>query len=165
MSVECIDLEARFGRRYRIDREESYHAQHGPGARRRDPWLSIIPCRFGHLYPFGGDLLAASVDGYPKVAGRLRKLDCCRIHQDGDGGELTVVFHVDALARVARIIRPRRRPRLSPERRAELAEQMRGINQKTPQDPVDRAHTAQGRDPGTSGDSEPAPRQLALFEP
>jgi hypothetical protein len=110
-------------------------------------------------------LQSARLQRYPRVAARLRKLDCCRVHQDGDRGELTAVFHVDDLARVARIIRPRRRPRLSPERRAELAERMRGINEKTPQRPVDRAHTAQGRDPGTSGDSEPAPRQLALFEP
>jgi hypothetical protein len=162
MSQDCINLEARFGRQCRIEREESYYAQHGPGARRRDPWLTIIPCRFGHLYPFGGGLLATSVDGYPKVAGRLRKLPGCRVHQDGDRGELTVVFDVEHFAHVAQIMRPRRRPRLSPERRAELAERMRVMRQNTPQRPVNGEHTAQGRHADAPGDSEHVRGQLAL---
>lgn len=165
MPTDCIDLQERFGRRFRTEQEESYTAENGPGARRRDPWLTIIPCRFGHLFPFGGDLLAASIDGRPKVAARLRKLDCVRVHQDGDAGELTVVFDVRDLAKVVKIIRPRRRRRISPERRAELADRMRAIRKTPPQDPVNRRHTAQGRDESTSGDPEHAQQQLALFGP
>ena len=56
----------------------------------------------------GGDLLAGSVDGHPKMAKRLRRLTCCRVHQDADDG-LTVLFHVDDFDRVARIMRPRLR--------------------------------------------------------
>ena len=54
MTGECIDLKGRFGSRYRVEYEESYEAQYRPGARTRDPWLMIIPCRFGHIFPYGG---------------------------------------------------------------------------------------------------------------
>ena len=66
--------------------EESYFADRGDGARAEDPWLMIVPCRYGHVFPHGGNLLAASVDGHPNVAGVLRRLPCCRVHQDGDFG-------------------------------------------------------------------------------
>lgn len=106
---ECINLAKRFGDRYRIRREESYRADHGDGARANDLWMNIIPCRYGHIFPHGGNLLAASVDGHPNVAGVLRRMKCCRVHQDGDFGELTVLFDVADFAKVARIMRPRRR--------------------------------------------------------
>ena len=153
----CIDLQVRFGRRYRVTSE------HGRMARRRDPWMLLIPCKFGHLYPFGGDLLAASIDGHSKVAARLRKLSCCRIWQDGDNGELTVVFDVADLAEVARIIRPRQRRRLSPEQRAQQAARMHAVREMVAGRPTKRQYTAQGRDETTSGDSEAAKRRMALF--
>ncbi|MBN2025122.1 MAG: hypothetical protein JW809_20260 [Pirellulales bacterium] len=165
MRPDCIDLKARFGRRYRLGRDESYGAERGPGGRARDPWTLMIPCRFGHLYPFDADLLAASVDGFPRVAGRLRALACCRVWQDGDRGELTVVFHVNDLAEVARIVRPRRRRRLSPEQRATLTRRLLALRQSTPHDPTGGQHTGRGRDAGTSGDLEGADRQRALFGP
>jgi hypothetical protein len=40
-------------------------------------------------------------------------LRCCRVHQDGDFGELTVVFNVADLPKLARIMRPRRRRQIS----------------------------------------------------
>ena len=66
----CVNLRECYGARYRVAYEASYHADHGPGARAPDPWLMIVPCRFGHLFPHGGSTLAASVDGFPKIAGR-----------------------------------------------------------------------------------------------
>jgi hypothetical protein len=102
----CINLKERFGRRFKVVYEESYCADRGNVARAEDPWLMIVPGRYGHIFPHGGSLLAASVDGYRKVAGKLRRLPCCRVHQDGDDGELTVVFDVDDFGKVARIIRP-----------------------------------------------------------
>ena len=117
MDAPCIDLKARFGRRYRVKFEECHEAEYGPGARTPDPWLMILLCKYGHIFPHGDNELAASVDGYPKVAGRLRRLPCCRVHQDGDDGELTVVFDAAHFPKVARILRPRRRRRVSPEQR------------------------------------------------
>ena len=118
----CIDLAERFGHKYRVTYEESYYAQYGPHARVEDPALMIIPCRFGHFYPFGGTLLAASVDGHPNVAGVLRRLPCCRVHQDGDFGELTVVFDAADFATVAKIMKPRRRRQVSAPERERLRE-------------------------------------------
>ena len=116
----CIDLRGRFGRRYRVGYDESYAAERGANARIHDPWLMIIPCRFGHILPHGGSTLAVSVDGFPKIAGRLKRLGCCRVHQDGDFGELTVLFDVADFAKVARIMRPRRRRQVSPQERERL---------------------------------------------
>jgi hypothetical protein len=135
----CINLKELFGRQYRVTYEESYRADRGDGARAADPWLMIVHGRYGHIYPFGGNLLAASVDGHPNVAGLLRRLPCCRIHQDGDFGELTVLFEVGDFAKVAKIIRPRRRRQVSPEQR----ERLRGMGfLKGPQVHVDVQPTA-----------------------
>ena len=76
----CINLKERFGRRFRIAYEESYCAERGDGARADDPWLMIVPCRYGHIFPYGSNLLAASVNAHSNVAGALRRLPCCRVH-------------------------------------------------------------------------------------
>ena len=99
--MKLINLKAQFGKQYRVTYEESYYAEYGPNARIEDPCLMILLCKYGHIYPHGGATLAASVDGHPNVAGKLRRLRCCRIHQDGDFGELTVLFDVADFARVA----------------------------------------------------------------
>ena len=116
----CINLKERFGQQYRVTYEESYYADRGVGARATDPWLMIVPCRFGHIFPHGGDRLAASVDGHPNVAGALRRLPCCRVHQDGDFGELTVLFDVADFDKVVQIMRPRRRRQVSAAERERL---------------------------------------------
>lgn len=118
--MDCTNLKERFGRRYRVEYEESYYAEHGDGARVEDPWLMIVPCRYGHVFPWGGSTLAASVDGYPKVAGRLRRLRCCRVVQDGDFGELTATFDVAEFPKVAKVMRPRRRRQISQQERERL---------------------------------------------
>lgn len=115
---KCVNLNALFGQRLRICHEESFAAER----RREDcPELMILLCRYGHIFPYGGNTLGASIDGFPKVAGVLRRLKCCRIHQDGDFGELTVLFDVREFAKVARILQPRRRRRLSEAHRSKLA--------------------------------------------
>jgi hypothetical protein len=123
----CVNLRERFGRRYRVEYEESHQAQYGPNARIEDPWLMVIPCHYGHIYPHGGTTLAASVDGHPNVAGQLRQLACCRVHQDGDFGELTVIFDVADFPAVARVMKPRRRRslRLTSEQRQEIGRRLR----------------------------------------
>jgi hypothetical protein len=136
----CINLKERFGRRYRVTYEESYRADRGDGARAADPWLMIVPGRYGHIFPHGGNTLAASVDGHPNVAGVLRRLPCCRVHQDGDDGELTVLFDVGDFAKVAKIIRPRCRRQLSPEQRQAMVLRL----QRGPQTPIYGQPTAQG---------------------
>ena len=104
-NMDCVNLRERFGRQYRVEHEESYYAQHGHHARVADPWLMVIPCVHGHIYPHGGNMLAASVDGHPNVAGALWRLKCCRVQQNGDFGELTVLFDVADFAKVAAVMR------------------------------------------------------------
>jgi len=143
-SPTCINLKERFGRRYRVVYEESYYAQYGPNARVPDPWLMILPCKFGHIFPHGGDMLAASVDGHPNVAGLLRRLPRCQVWQDGDFGELTVTFDVADFDEVARIMRPRRRRQVTPEQKAELLARL-GRGKDGSQVPPESDPTAQER--------------------
>ena len=162
MLETCINLKERFGRRYRVTYEESYQADRGAGARAADPWLMIVPCRYGHVFPHGGDTLAASVDGHPNVAGVLRRLPCCRVHQDGDFGEVTVLFDVADFAKVARIVRPRRRRQVSPKE----WERLRGMGfKKGAQAHVDVDHTARPCVPMLQADFGPVAQQKALFTP
>lgn len=124
ITMNCINLEKRFGRRYRVDHEESWYAE---GRRVACPELMILLCKYGHIYPWGGTGLAASVDGFPKVAGRLRRLECVEVVQDGDFGELTVTFDVDDFRKVAKVMRPRRRQQVSltPKQRQEIGRRLR----------------------------------------
>ncbi len=117
--MECVNLKDRFGRRFKVEYEESYYDERTKHTL-EDPWLMIVPCRYGHIFPHGGSLLAASVDGHPNVAGVLRRLRCCQVHQDGDFGELTVVFDVADFDKVAAIMKPRRRRQVSEEERERL---------------------------------------------
>src|SRR5262249_11341591 len=83
--------------------KNSVEADLGRGARRHDPWLQIIPCigARGHVFPWGGDMLAASVDK-PRLVKPLMALGCCELVQDGDDGA-TVTFAVSDFPRVAAI--------------------------------------------------------------
>ena len=151
-SAACIDLKEKFGRRYRVAYEDSYFA---------DPWLLIVPCRYGHIFPHGGNLLAASVDGHPNVAGVLRRLSCCQIHQDGDFGEVTVIFDVADFAKVARIIQPRRRRQVSAQER----DRLRGMGyQKGAQAHVDVHHTLRQCVPAVQVDLGHLPLHQSPFD-
>ena len=58
--------------------------------------------------------MAASVNRCPKIAGKLRRLGCVEVVQDGDFGELTATFDVDDFRKVAKVMRPRRRRQVTP---------------------------------------------------
>jgi hypothetical protein len=133
IAIDCINLRKRFGKRYRVRHEESWHAE---GRRNASPELMILPCKYGHFYPWGGRMLAASVDGYPRIAAGLRRLGCVEVVQDGDFGELTAIFDVDDFGRVAKIMRPRRRRQVTPEQRVVMAARLRQSRQMTPVAPI-----------------------------
>jgi hypothetical protein len=121
--MECINLKERFGRRFKVRYEESYRAQHGPRAWVDDPWLQIIPCQRGHIFPWGPSTLAASTNGRGPTARKLAALDFATVHQDGTDG-LTVLFDVAHFEAVAEIMQPRRRRTLSPEARKAAGERL-----------------------------------------
>jgi len=107
----CINLWKRFRERYRITFDEAAALR----GRNGDPWLMQIPCRFGTIYPQGGEMLALEVDYHDFTAARLRRLGLV-FTQDGDR-EKTFLFHVDRFEEVAAIVLPKRRRRLTPEHR------------------------------------------------
>ena len=120
----CIDFDAKFGRRFQVSYEESYYEERGESGRLKDPWLRIIPCRFGHHFPHGGSYLGASTTHRGPVASRLAALPCVRVVQDGDDG-INVVFHVKYFDAVAAMMKPRRRRRLTTDQRADRVEGLR----------------------------------------
>jgi hypothetical protein len=114
-----IDLKQQFGARYRVTYEESYFAD-----RTRqtvaDPWLMVIPCAAGHIFPWD-HRLAYSANRRGPVASRVAALPGAEIVQDGDDGQ-NIAFPVEQFDAVAEIVRPRRRRRLSAEHREKLRE-------------------------------------------
>ena len=114
--VNPINLRERFECRYKINHDPAYYSEYGRRARVDDPWLQIIPCHHGEIFPWGGDLLAASTSRRGAIANRLSELDCCEVKQDGSDG-VTVTFHIDDFRKVADLIRPRGSRQLSPSRR------------------------------------------------
>jgi hypothetical protein len=91
-----------FGERFKLARDEAaMRGQH-------DPWLLVIPCRFGHLFPWGSNRLAVSTDGRGSTAQRLAALPFVRVEQDGADG-LTLSFGIEHFEAIAAIVRPHRR--------------------------------------------------------
>ena len=160
MDGGCIDLKARFGRRYRVEYEESYYAEHGAGARVDDPWLMVIPCENGHICPWGGSTLAACTKAAGSVASRLKALSFTTVAQDGSDGA-NVLFDVEHFDVVAKIMKPRRRRRLSPEARHAAGERLAKWRFRQAVQTPDSARTCVSEG---QRDPEHLPVQLGLFD-
>jgi hypothetical protein len=104
----CINLRERLGDRFKLWHEESYQAERPEFRAEEEVWLQIIPCRSGHISPWGGNLLAACLPA-GSVANRVRALPFTQVVQDGS-------------EEVAELVHPRRRRRLSLEGRRKLAQ-------------------------------------------
>jgi hypothetical protein len=148
MDVSCIDLKLHFGGRLRVIHDDSYLADHGKHGRVCDPWLQLIPCRNGHIYPHGGVLLGASTNNRGPIARALAALPGVLVVQDGNDG-INVVFPVVEFEAVAAILKPRRRRILSPERAAELTERLRRYR-----------FTAADQNAGAGQGCDPSPARL-----
>lgn len=121
MLAKCLDLKQLFGKLYRVTREASYHAEHGPNAVRKDPWNYILLCRHGHIYPQGGNRLAAATNNRGIIANRLKEMACVEVLQDGTDG-VNVAFDVQDFARLAEIMQPRKRRQLTEEQKQKCKE-------------------------------------------
>jgi hypothetical protein len=116
----CVNLKDRYGDVYKVVYEESYYVECGPNARVVDPWLMVVICKHGEIYPWSESELVASTARKGSIAGRLKSLPYTSLHRDGaDGAD--VIFPVDRFDEVAEIMRPRRRRRLSASERLRLA--------------------------------------------
>jgi len=111
----CVDLAARFGARYRL-REEAAGVTWVETPEDERIWLWELPCRYGVVYPYGGDLLAAVATG--RVRQRVGRLPCIRSRRGDE--ELVVTFPVDDAEAVLTLLRPYRRRQVSAAERERL---------------------------------------------
>lgn len=111
-SATVIDLREQFGDRYHIVVDPAKQS------RNRDPMYWIIPCKFGEIYPYGGEHLAVMVTSI-RIANEMREWPELRVHQDADDA-VVFVFHVDHFQTVSDRVRARKKKRLSPEHLAKL---------------------------------------------
>jgi hypothetical protein len=127
-TATCSNLLEVFGEDFRVTFDPAYDPRRVP-RRCLDPWMMQLPCRGKGvcIYPHGGPHLAVEVDGRPGLVKKLAAIPGVVLLQDGDG-EKTFRFDVANFCRVAEVVRPHRRRRLSPEGRAELAGRMRAAN-------------------------------------
>lgn len=116
---ECPNLKALYGDRYKVKYEESYYAERGEGARGEEPWLQLVACTNGHIFPWGRNLLAASMRIRGPISNRVKALPFTKIAQDGDDGS-TYTFPADHFEAVAEIMVPKRRRQWTEEQREEL---------------------------------------------
>ena len=142
--MKCPNLTEMFGDRYYVNVEESHKAERGTEIKRSvDPWLLILPGKYGHCFPWSESRLAVSVDGHPIIAGRVSKLPCVQAEQDGDFGELTASFRCEDFDTIDEIVRFRRRMVLSDaerERRRQLITSVRPVKNavQEPKEPRSR---------------------------
>lgn len=106
-TMKCIDLQKRYGDRYRIARDPS------AGSRNRDAWLWTIPCKHGEIYPYGGEHLAAMVTA-TRVANQMRRWSELEVIQDADDA-VAFRFNVEHFEKVADRLGARIRRQYSPE--------------------------------------------------
>ena len=118
-SPTCINLLSSFGDRFKIGWDPAYDPKHRPKDK-LDPWMMLVLCERGEIFPWGDDLLAVTVDHRPVTAKRLLDLGV-HLVQDGDR-EKTFVFHVDRFDTVADLVKPRRRRQVSDTEKRRLAE-------------------------------------------
>jgi len=114
----CINLKATFGDRFKVEFEEAYYTE-TVDRPTEAPCLMTIPCQRGHIYPHSGGILSA-YSGKSGTRKRLMEMDCCTIHRLGDT-EITANFDVADFGKVAEVMKPRKKRRLSDsQRRAQI---------------------------------------------
>ena len=103
---DCVNLKERFGDRFKVELEEAHRAE-TVDRPTEAPWLMVIPCDHGHIYPHGDSILSAYSDR-PGARKKLKGMACCTIHQEGEK-EVTVNFDVKDFDQVAEVMKPRKR--------------------------------------------------------
>lgn len=105
-----LDLRALYSDICRIGHDPA--ASHEPRGR-KDPWLYVIPCRSGHIYPHSDSQLALWWESSARLEVRYTFLT---LYQDGDE-EKTYLFDPEHFPEVAKLAGARRRRTLDPAQR------------------------------------------------
>lgn len=116
--MKCINLKEEFGQTYRVKVTSGYEKF------RRDPWNFELLCQYGHIYPHGDDELGFASDKSGSVAQKVANLPFITVIQDGSDGK-NIVFHVDHLEEILKIVKPRKRRQMSKEQRLAAIERLR----------------------------------------
>ena len=132
--MTCINLQQHFGDRFKITWDEAYYAEHGKHGRTQDPWLMVLPCVNGEIYPFGGKRLAAYC--LRRTRQKLAALSCCEIVQWGDN-EATLTFDIGDFDEVAKVMLPRKRRRFTEEQKRLMSERLKDYQFKPTESGLD----------------------------
>jgi hypothetical protein len=126
MMPTCIDLGARFGTRFRVRREADGATWYAtPEAERT--WLLEIRCRYGFVYPQGGEILAAAITSR-RIGRQVAALPGI-LSSRGDV-ERVLTFPMDDAEAVLALLKPYRRRHLSPEQRAQSVARLARLRQE-----------------------------------
>lgn len=124
--MPLINLKAEYGGRYQVVDDGTDDSD-----RSERIWCMEIRGKYGAIYPHGADgTLAVRVES-ARVARRFASL-ALRVAQRGDD-EVVFVFTPALIDQVAALIRARRRRQVSPERRAQLAENLKRARERVAQ--------------------------------
>jgi hypothetical protein len=118
MILNPIDLKTLAAGRYRITQDEAASIE--PGGK-KDPWYQVIPCRYGQIYPFSDTRLAIHSKGFG-IRLKLQAVNGLTIHNWSDDKEAIFLFGSALFNRVAGIVKPKRKRRLSDSHKAKLFE-------------------------------------------
>ena len=113
MTQNPIDLKTLAGKRYRLQYDESRQG------REESPWLLIVPCRYGHIYPHSAELLGIAINTRA-MGHKLAKLPGVTVLQEADDG-FNLACPPKLFAAVAKIMGARRKKQVSEAERNRLA--------------------------------------------
>jgi len=122
----CVDLRPwAKDNRYRYRLEESYKAESNGHVKGDGRWFVEVLCKYGLIYPKGGDILLAYV-----TSGVKRHLAAMGLeHHQHDGNNEVFRFPVSRLDEVAALLKPRRRKTISPEHLQALRDGLKASSQ------------------------------------
>jgi hypothetical protein len=113
-----INLKTLAAGRFRITLDEVALIE--PGGK-KDPWYLVIPCRHGQIYPYSDTPLAIHSKG-SGIRRKLQAIDGLTVRNWSDDGEAIFLFGSALFDRVAEIVKPKRKRRLSDSHKAKLIE-------------------------------------------
>jgi hypothetical protein len=123
--LECVNLEELFGDKYEITRDPAYR-KNNP-----DPWTFLMKCKFGEIYPYGDNLLAVQIDYHNGIANNVSRLPGAAFTQCGDF-EKTLAVPVEEFKELFKIMKPKRKRKITKEHKEKLDRGRAHLCPKTP---------------------------------
>ena len=127
--MDCFDLRPWAKKHgYKTQYDPSYYAETNAEAKGDGRWYVEIPCKYGLIYPMGGNRLQVYFSS--RLEDKIKAIYGA-FPKNSDPGARVYIFPVSELEKVAGIVKPRKRrkggPGASPERMRELRERRKGL--------------------------------------